>query len=533
MKGLAPILIVIVLGIMGAVTFTVSITSSSLVRKQVALAGTTNLAFRANETGVDLVQMLLSNYTVYQEPHWDGSVDWLSALTSNNWKNQSGPPVGWDFYPNTNTQPAMLGTVVCNPAFFTPQEWSNVYAQGTPPALASCNTLNRNFDSEVSFVKTHNDFTNNVYWLETAAKVNVPTTAQGATSPSQLQGFLAKAKIRLPPPKPKCELRAAPDAIRSGQSTTLHLTTLASVKGAVWDWDGAPAPKEGGTRTVTPTVATTTYTEITYTVTVQGPPGTPPSACSTKLKVSSPCRFGDPSYWEWVNPFGAIQLGQSRPCTIWNRGFLFDLDSGAYAGCPGGAVCYQFYSCPGYCNPYGRGDCQYLSGYIGNAGSESCYVQFVYVRGWGCFSADTEITLADLTTKKASQIRSGDWLWNPIRRSPARVKKVVAGPEKKPMMEIVGSDFRLKVTETHPFPTENEILQAKDLRPGDSVLGNGGRLLTIERVGRFFLSSDDRVWNFELEESSGSWEDHVVLANGIMTGDLVLQNKLEKRGEEK
>jgi hypothetical protein len=159
----------------------------------------------------------------------------------------------------------------------------------------------------------------------------------------------------------------------------------------------------------------------------------------------------------------------------------------------------------------------------------NCYFD-IYPRFVGCFAPDTPIRLADGSSLPAKQIRRGMWLWNPTTHQPAQVKKVVAGPEKIPLYEIFYERGKLRVTATHPVMTPNGLRQAKELRAKiDSIYTDDGRAFPITEIRPFNLAPTENVWNFELAGDESDWKAHMVLANGVVSGDLVLQNQREKK----
>ncbi|MBC7533479.1 MAG: hypothetical protein H7318_18060 [Oligoflexus sp.] len=163
----------------------------------------------------------------------------------------------------------------------------------------------------------------------------------------------------------------------------------------------------------------------------------------------------------------------------------------------------------------------------------SCERQLVGSRnGCGCFAADTRIKMGDGTEQSADTIRQGDFLWNPIRKESQRVKRVVAGPE-KPLLYVIEVEGELiKVTSDHPFLTAYGTRSAKQLKVGDPIINQGSlsRISGISREARRFGDPEPIVWNFELEGSPDD-EDHYLVANGTMTGDLYMQLKLKKQND--
>jgi hypothetical protein len=157
-----------------------------------------------------------------------------------------------------------------------------------------------------------------------------------------------------------------------------------------------------------------------------------------------------------------------------------------------------------------------------------CQREVVGLRdGCGCFEEKTKIAMADGSEKLASEIRAGDMVWNPKTQKAQMIKKVIAGPEQWPLLEVKSAGKSVIVTGEHPFLTKDGLKPAFQLSAND-VLVEGSDEIPVESVTPQKRAAGDavpEVWNFELLGSSEN-EDHYVLANGVMTGDLYLQQKL-------
>lgn len=153
----------------------------------------------------------------------------------------------------------------------------------------------------------------------------------------------------------------------------------------------------------------------------------------------------------------------------------------------------------------------------------------------GCFAPDTKITLADGKTVEVALLRKGDLVLNPITGKGQSVKKIIYGPETdRGMMEVVTTSGRsLIVTEGHPFMTKQGLAKAQDLTPKSEILSGRAKgkdqFETVQSVKRREISKTQMVYNFSLESKHGEAEHHMVLANGIVTGDLDLQNQLANK----
>lgn len=144
----------------------------------------------------------------------------------------------------------------------------------------------------------------------------------------------------------------------------------------------------------------------------------------------------------------------------------------------------------------------------------------------GCFAEDTEILLPDGNVARILDLRQGDWVWNPKARKAQMIKKVVRGPELIPMYEITAGGKPVLVTHGHPFLGESGLLAARDIKIGQTIM-QGESSVIVENVREIPVSDPAPVvWNIELDGSEDEAE-HYVLANGVMTGDLYLQQKLD------
>ena len=160
---------------------------------------------------------------------------------------------------------------------------------------------------------------------------------------------------------------------------------------------------------------------------------------------------------------------------------------------------------------------------------KNCSSQYLGGRwGSGCFSSDTLIRTSWGQDVPISQLRAGDSIWNPITEKSQTIKRVIRGPEKHPLWEITVGKSQVRVTRNHPFVTDRGLLTAKELRVGNQIPlpGNGkwGRITSLKTVD----PTDNVVWNIEIEGGE-SPNDHLVLADGVVTGDLYLQESLARK----
>ncbi|WP_141736085.1 Hint domain-containing protein [Oligoflexus tunisiensis] len=176
-------------------------------------------------------------------------------------------------------------------------------------------------------------------------------------------------------------------------------------------------------------------------------------------------------------------------------------------------VCYQ---CGVYIGFDPENDCQNV-GPVGTRGPE------------GCFAKDTQIRLPDGRDVSIQSLKAGDKVWNPLLKRAVSVAKVVRGPENKPLYQIVQGDRTVRVTQTHPFVTPLGLIPASQLRVGDLIQSEDGRWAAVDAVVKETQKYDDDVFNLELAADAYTEAAHMVVANGIMSGDLFLQKRVQSR----
>jgi|GEM_PF-4357533 len=159
-----------------------------------------------------------------------------------------------------------------------------------------------------------------------------------------------------------------------------------------------------------------------------------------------------------------------------------------------------------------------------------CKRKFLFMRGaCGCFSDETMITMGDgKTQKKITELTAQDQVWNPMSKKAQSIVRMTQGPEAIPMIEIKIENKILRVTGHHPFPAKEGLIPAFALKEGDLVQSAHGSWVPVQSIQVLAAPAKaPMVWNLELKGSADP-RDHYVLANGVVTGDLYLQTRLQK-----
>jgi hypothetical protein len=171
---------------------------------------------------------------------------------------------------------------------------------------------------------------------------------------------------------------------------------------------------------------------------------------------------------------------------------------------------------------------------LSNAESEECELSaslteepFLDRTGGGCFALSTRIRMADGKDKMIALLNVGDQVLNPVTGKATTITAITAGPEAdKAMIEVGYGGLSVRVTEGHPMVTASGLKQARDLTKADSVRGEDGAFHPVTTLRRLGVDPTQKVRNLVLSPDSFDPREHMLLADGIVTGDLYLQQRL-------
>ena len=161
--------------------------------------------------------------------------------------------------------------------------------------------------------------------------------------------------------------------------------------------------------------------------------------------------------------------------------------------------------------------------------SNACYLCGLMRNNHGCFPPGVHVaTDGNGGTKLVEDVAVGDFLWNPILGRSAKVLRVVEGGESLPLVSFGFGQTTLSTSQQHPVLTDRGIKMAKNLTLADSVYTADGTLHALEFVSLLPVDQGQSVINFILESHSDSENERMILADGIVTGDLAVQRALAK-----
>jgi len=166
------------------------------------------------------------------------------------------------------------------------------------------------------------------------------------------------------------------------------------------------------------------------------------------------------------------------------------------------------------------------------------YIGFCYC---GCLERSTGIFIQDPksgrnSTERIDQITVGsvsvhalteDATLSRVRYEPRAIEARTAGAENKPLVVVHTADGAvLAATELHAILlSTGAMVAAKDLEVGQSMVRQDGSFSIIASITR--ESTKDDVFNV-LTNAGLSHKGHMIVANGLIVGDLMWQNTLAK-----
>jgi hypothetical protein len=163
---------------------------------------------------------------------------------------------------------------------------------------------------------------------------------------------------------------------------------------------------------------------------------------------------------------------------------------------------------------------------VRDAASSNCSVTTNLRQSLGCFDAATKIRMADGNDRRIDTVKVGDQVYNPLTGKNYPVTRITQGPEKRALLTVVTDEGSVQVTSKHPFLLVDGIKTADALVVGDRIATAPGRWGQVRSLRLSTEAPRDWVWNLEIAPESTDPKDHALLANGVVTGDLWLQEKL-------
>jgi len=159
---------------------------------------------------------------------------------------------------------------------------------------------------------------------------------------------------------------------------------------------------------------------------------------------------------------------------------------------------------------------------------DTCYICGCF-RAEGCFAPGVKITMADGSLRKIEDVRAGDMVRNVKTGAAVKVGKVIEGPETLPLIRFGFDGATVTTSQAHPVLTATGLKPANQLKKGDTVFDAQGNPHPVTILETLPLEEGQRVINVNLDAASSDTDQRLIVSDGIITGDIVLQGLLKER----
>lgn len=183
------------------------------------------------------------------------------------------------------------------------------------------------------------------------------------------------------------------------------------------------------------------------------------------------------------------------------------------------------------------GDWSYFGSDYCELGDVVCGCQ----RTQGCFATGTNILMADGTTKLVEKLRAGDKVLNPLSKKAVAIKTIIEGGESLPLIRISSGERSITVSQEHPMRRvetagivrsslnvdrpQVDFIRARDIKVGQILLSGEGTPLLVDAVEQLPVADGQFVINVVLDAPEGDRQGHFLVADGYVTGDLIIQTE--------
>ena len=116
-------------------------------------------------------------------------------------------------------------------------------------------------------------------------------------------------------------------------------------------------------------------------------------------------------------------------------------------------------------------------------------------------------------------------IWCETLRScaPVKVGQVIEGPEPLPLVRFGFDGTVVTTSQAHPVLTDAGLKPTNELKKGDTIFDAQGNPHTLTILETLPIEEGQRVINVNLETASSDADERLLVSDGIITGDIVLQ----------
>ena len=152
-----------------------------------------------------------------------------------------------------------------------------------------------------------------------------------------------------------------------------------------------------------------------------------------------------------------------------------------------------------------------------------------YTRTYGCFAPGVKITMADGSLRNIEDVRADDLVRNAKTGAAVKVLQVIEGPETLPLIRFGFDGTTVTTSQAHPVLTAAGLKPANQLKEDDTVFDARGNPHALTILETLPLEEGQRVINLNLDAACSDVDARLLVSDGIITGDIVLQGLLKER----
>ena len=157
---------------------------------------------------------------------------------------------------------------------------------------------------------------------------------------------------------------------------------------------------------------------------------------------------------------------------------------------------------------------------------DTCFI-CACIRLGGCFPPGVKITMADGSLRNIEDVRAGEMVRNAKTGAPVKVGRVIEGPEALPLIRFGFDGTTVTTSQAHPVLTAAGLKPANHVMKGDTVFDAQGTPHPVTILDTLPIEEGQRVINVDLEVASSDENQRLLISDGIITGDIVLQGLLK------
>jgi len=144
-----------------------------------------------------------------------------------------------------------------------------------------------------------------------------------------------------------------------------------------------------------------------------------------------------------------------------------------------------------------------------------------------CLDEDVPVRLSSGELIPIKNVVAGDTVADPLTGQRLRVAAVIWGTQADEQMYRLGYGRTSALfTSQHPILTRRGLVAAADVTANDELAGENGVYHKITIRERRLGDATRSVYNLRFESVGPALDQHLLVANGIVTGDFDVQNRL-------